>query len=111
VAERYDVMNDAMSAGMHRLWKDQLVETLGPMRGTTIVDLAGGTGDVAFRIMEKLRHQPVPKVDGFDTRLVSRFSSVKQLLSSHPFGQDSSTPVSPIVSSFVFTLCIRACTK
>lgn len=72
-------MNDAMSAGMHRLWKDQLVETLGPMRGTTIVDLAGGTGDVAFRIMEKLRHQPVPRGDGFDTRLVSGSCTIEQL--------------------------------
>lgn len=63
-------MNDAMSAGLHRLWKDQLVDTLGPMRGTTIVDLAGGTGDVAFRIMEKLKQQPVPRGEGQATRLV-----------------------------------------
>eukprot|EP00288_Rhodomonas_lens_P011918 CAMPEP_0177746764 /NCGR_PEP_ID=MMETSP0484_2-20121128/31041_1 /TAXON_ID=354590 /ORGANISM="Rhodomonas lens, Strain RHODO" /LENGTH=139 /DNA_ID=CAMNT_0019261531 /DNA_START=60 /DNA_END=476 /DNA_ORIENTATION=- len=60
VAERYDVMNDLMSGGMHRLWKDQLVSSLGPVRGTTMVDLAGGTGDVAFRILKELAAQRPP---------------------------------------------------
>jgi len=70
VAERYDIMNDAMSAGMHRLWKDQLVDTLGPMRGTTIVDLAGGTGDVAFRILQRIKLQPLPRGEGGGTQLI-----------------------------------------
>lgn len=53
VAERYDQMNDLMSAGLHRLWKDDLVAMLNPPRGTAPfhhLDVAGGTGDVAFRI-------------------------------------------------------------
>jgi demethylmenaquinone methyltransferase/2-methoxy-6-polyprenyl-1,4-benzoquinol methylase len=50
VAARYDMMNDLMSAGMHRWWKDRFVGLLRPRRGEQILDLAGGTGDIAFRI-------------------------------------------------------------
>ncbi|MCC7273935.1 MAG: class I SAM-dependent methyltransferase [Alphaproteobacteria bacterium] len=50
VAGRYDLMNDLMSAGIHRLWKDALVARLRPRAGERILDLAGGTGDVALRI-------------------------------------------------------------
>ncbi len=50
VARRYDVMNDAMSAGMHRLWKDRFVRRVKPREGETILDMAGGTGDIAFRM-------------------------------------------------------------
>jgi demethylmenaquinone methyltransferase/2-methoxy-6-polyprenyl-1,4-benzoquinol methylase len=50
VARKYDVMNDAMSAGMHRLWKDRLVRRVKPRPGELILDMAGGTGDVAFRL-------------------------------------------------------------
>jgi demethylmenaquinone methyltransferase / 2-methoxy-6-polyprenyl-1,4-benzoquinol methylase len=54
VAARYDVMNDMMSAGLHRLWKEQLVSMLNPPRNRPFrhLDVAGGTGDVAFRILE-----------------------------------------------------------
>jgi demethylmenaquinone methyltransferase / 2-methoxy-6-polyprenyl-1,4-benzoquinol methylase len=50
VARNYDVMNDAMSGGMHRLWKDRFVRRLKPRPGEHILDMAGGTGDIAFRI-------------------------------------------------------------
>jgi demethylmenaquinone methyltransferase/2-methoxy-6-polyprenyl-1,4-benzoquinol methylase len=50
VASRYDVMNDFMSAGMHRLWKAQFVRRVKPRRGEAILDMAGGTGDIAFRM-------------------------------------------------------------
>jgi len=50
VAKRYDVMNDLMSAGMHRVWKDDFVRALRPRAGEHILDMAGGTGDIAFRI-------------------------------------------------------------
>lgn len=50
VARRYDVMNDLMSGGMHRLWKDRFVSRVKPQPGEEILDMAGGTGDVAFRI-------------------------------------------------------------
>ncbi|WP_299327280.1 class I SAM-dependent methyltransferase [Parasphingopyxis sp.] len=50
VASRYDLMNDAMSAGTHRLWKDRFVRRVKPRAGETILDMAGGTGDIAFRL-------------------------------------------------------------
>lgn len=57
VAARYDIMNDLMSGGLHRLWKDDMVGRLAPMPGRSYIDVAGGTGDVAFRIHDKLRHR------------------------------------------------------
>lgn len=50
VASRYDLMNDAMSGGMHRLWKDRFVRRVNPRGGEQILDMAGGTGDIAFRL-------------------------------------------------------------
>ena len=50
VARRYDMMNDLMSGGMHRLWKDRFVNRVKPRAGEDILDMAGGTGDVAFRM-------------------------------------------------------------
>lgn len=55
VAARYDLMNDLMSAGIHRIWKDAMVEWLGPRPGWLCLDVAGGTGDIAFRIAEMAR--------------------------------------------------------
>jgi len=52
VAKRYDIMNDLMSAGMHRVWKDDFVRRVHPRPGEDVLDMAGGTGDIAFR-MEK----------------------------------------------------------
>lgn len=49
VASRYDLMNDLMSGGLHRLWKDKLVSRMKPKAGQTILDVAGGTGDIAIR--------------------------------------------------------------
>jgi demethylmenaquinone methyltransferase/2-methoxy-6-polyprenyl-1,4-benzoquinol methylase len=53
VAGRYDLMNDLMSAGIHRLWKDRMVQALNPRPGQTILDVAGGTGDIALRIHDR----------------------------------------------------------
>jgi demethylmenaquinone methyltransferase/2-methoxy-6-polyprenyl-1,4-benzoquinol methylase len=53
VAGKYDVMNDAMSVGMHRLWKDQFVRRVKPRPGEQILDMAGGTGDIAFRMASR----------------------------------------------------------
>lgn len=52
VARRYDIMNDAMSGGMHRLWKDRFVARVKPRAGEMILDMAGGTGDIAFRMQK-----------------------------------------------------------
>lgn len=50
VASKYDLMNDAMSGGLHRLWKDKFVHRVKPRAGEHILDMAGGTGDIAFRM-------------------------------------------------------------
>jgi demethylmenaquinone methyltransferase / 2-methoxy-6-polyprenyl-1,4-benzoquinol methylase len=55
VADRYDLMNDLMSGGVHRLWKSAMIDWLRPRAGQNFVDVAGGTGDIAFRILERLR--------------------------------------------------------
>ncbi len=56
VAPRYDLMNDIMSFGIHRLWKWRLVQLVNPQAGEQIVDLAGGTGDIASRMAGADRH-------------------------------------------------------
>ncbi|MET0443812.1 MAG: class I SAM-dependent methyltransferase [Pseudorhodoplanes sp.] len=53
VARRYDIMNDAMSGGMHRLWKDRFVARVKPRTDEHILDMAGGTGDIAFRMQAR----------------------------------------------------------
>ncbi|WOI56209.1 bifunctional demethylmenaquinone methyltransferase/2-methoxy-6-polyprenyl-1,4-benzoquinol methylase UbiE [Palleronia sp. LCG004] len=53
VASRYDVMNDVMSGGIHRLWKDAMMDWLAPRPGQRLLDVAGGTGDVAFRFLKR----------------------------------------------------------
>jgi demethylmenaquinone methyltransferase/2-methoxy-6-polyprenyl-1,4-benzoquinol methylase len=53
VAKSYDVMNDLMSGGMHRLWKDRFVAKVAPRPGERILDMAGGTGDIAFRMARR----------------------------------------------------------
>ena len=57
VAGSYDVMNDVMSFGIHRLWKDALIDWVKPRAGQHFLDLAGGTGDVAFRIAKAIKGQ------------------------------------------------------
>lgn len=66
VAGRYDLMNDLMSGGLHRAWKDALVASLNPPKrpGWALLDVAGGTGDVAFRIIEaSARHAHATVLD------------------------------------------------
>ncbi|MEL7301175.1 MAG: bifunctional demethylmenaquinone methyltransferase/2-methoxy-6-polyprenyl-1,4-benzoquinol methylase UbiE [Pseudomonadota bacterium] len=53
VASKYDIMNDVMSAGIHRLWKDAMMDWLAPRRGQRLLDVAGGTGDIAFRFLAR----------------------------------------------------------
>jgi len=51
VASKYDVMNDVMSVGIHRIWKEAMMDWLAPRPGQRLLDVAGGTGDVAFRFL------------------------------------------------------------
>ncbi len=87
VAKRYDLMNDLMSGGLHRLWKDALVSWLNPPRraGWTCLDVAGGTGDIAFRIVEasgNAAHVTVLDING-SMLAVGRERAAKRGLSEH----------------------------
>ena len=67
VAEKYDIMNDVMSGGIHRLWKDYFVRCMSPTPGTRLLDVAGGTGDV---LLVSVSSVPYLLVEGRDvTRL------------------------------------------
>ncbi len=63
VASRYDLMNDAMSGGMHRLWKNRFVRRVKPRPGDGILDMAGGTGDIAFRLARHGAHVTVADIN------------------------------------------------
>lgn len=54
VAGRYDLMNDLMSGGIHRLWKGAMIDWLAPRPGMQLLDVAGGTGDIACRVLDRL---------------------------------------------------------
>jgi demethylmenaquinone methyltransferase/2-methoxy-6-polyprenyl-1,4-benzoquinol methylase len=69
VARRYDLMNDLMSAGVHRVWKDMTAARLNPRPGETIVDCAGGTGDIADRLA-KLARGAQKRRGGADARIL-----------------------------------------
>ncbi|KAL1929653.1 hypothetical protein VTP01DRAFT_1791 [Rhizomucor pusillus] len=56
VAGNYDVMNDAMSLGIHRIWKDEFIRKMAPGPGTKLLDVAGGTGDIALRFLDYCRN-------------------------------------------------------
>jgi len=62
-ARTYDIMNDAMSIGMHRGWKDRFVKRVKPQAGEQILDMAGGTGDIAFRMAARGAHITVADIN------------------------------------------------
>lgn len=65
VAPRYDLMNDLMSAGVHRLWKAAMVDWLAPRPGMVLLDVAGGTGDIADRFLDRIAaRETAPKEKG-----------------------------------------------
>jgi demethylmenaquinone methyltransferase/2-methoxy-6-polyprenyl-1,4-benzoquinol methylase len=70
VAARYDLMNDLMSAGLHRLWKDAMIDWLAPRPGMRVLDVAGGTGDIAFRILRRATGAQVTVLDLTESMLV-----------------------------------------
>ena len=63
VARRYDMMNDLMSGGLHRRWKDRFIARAKPRPGEQILDMAGGTGDIAFRMAKRGAHITVADIN------------------------------------------------
>lgn len=70
VASRYDLMNDLMSGGVHRLWKDAMMDWLTPRDGQRLLDVAGGTGDVAFRFLKRAPMAHATVLDMTESMLV-----------------------------------------
>jgi demethylmenaquinone methyltransferase / 2-methoxy-6-polyprenyl-1,4-benzoquinol methylase len=70
VASKYDVMNDLMSGGVHRLWKDAMMDWLVPRAGQRLLDVAGGTGDVAFRFLKRAPGASAVVLDMTESMLV-----------------------------------------
>ncbi|MEI2805989.1 MAG: bifunctional demethylmenaquinone methyltransferase/2-methoxy-6-polyprenyl-1,4-benzoquinol methylase UbiE [Albidovulum sp.] len=70
VANRYDLMNDLMSAGIHRLWKDAMMDWLAPRPGQRLLDVAGGTGDIAFRFLKRAPGATATVLDMTESMLV-----------------------------------------
>ena len=71
VASKYDIMNDLMSAGMHRLWKDAMMDWLAPRPGQRLLDVAGGTGDVSFRFLKRAPGATATVLDMTESMLIS----------------------------------------
>jgi len=70
VASKYDVMNDAMSLGIHRLWKDAMMDWLAPRPGQRLLDVAGGTGDISFRFLDRAPSATATVLDMTESMLV-----------------------------------------
>ncbi|GFE64426.1 bifunctional demethylmenaquinone methyltransferase/2-methoxy-6-polyprenyl-1,4-benzoquinol methylase UbiE [Litoreibacter roseus] len=70
VASKYDIMNDAMSGGVHRLWKDAMMDWLAPRAGQRLLDVAGGTGDIAFRFLKRAKEAEAVVLDMTESMLV-----------------------------------------
>ena len=70
VASKYDVMNDAMSFGIHRIWKDAMMDWLAPRPGQRLLDVAGGTGDISFRFLDRSGHGHATVLDLTEPMLV-----------------------------------------
>ena len=70
VASKYDIMNDAMSLGIHRLWKDAMMDWLAPRPGQNLLDVAGGTGDISFRFLDRAPSATATVLDMTESMLV-----------------------------------------
>ncbi len=70
VASKYDVMNDVMSMGIHRIWKDAMMDWLAPRPGQRLLDVAGGTGDISFRFLKRAGYGHATVLDLTEPMLV-----------------------------------------
>lgn len=70
VASKYDIMNDAMSMGIHRVWKDAMMDWLAPRSGQKLLDVAGGTGDISFRFLTRAPGAEAVVLDMTESMLV-----------------------------------------
>jgi demethylmenaquinone methyltransferase/2-methoxy-6-polyprenyl-1,4-benzoquinol methylase len=93
VARRYDLMNDLMSGGLHRQWKDLFVRRVRPRKGESILDMAGGTGDVAFRLAQGGARVTVADINA-DMLEVGRDRARKRRLEGLDWAQENAETLS-----------------
>lgn len=77
VSDKYDIMNDAMSFGLHRVWKSKFIENLSPTQNTRLLDVASGTGDIAFRFLNYLENRPNLKISNQKNQSTGSFDRKK----------------------------------
>ena len=99
VARRYDLMNDLMSGGLHRPWKNLFVRRVRPRKGEAILDMAGGTGDVAFRLARRGARVTVADINP-DMLEVGRERAAKRRLEGLAFAVENAERLSFADSSF-----------
>ena len=80
VANKYDLMNDVMSFGAHRYWKELLIDWLSPKNKMNIVDVAGGTGDIARRILKRLDGNSMITVCDPNEEMISEGKKIKKYI-------------------------------
>ncbi len=84
VASKYDVMNDVMSVGVHRLWKEAMMDWIAPRAGQRLLDVAGGTGDISFRFLKRAQGAEAVVLDMTESMLVEgRKRAEAEALSAH----------------------------
>ena len=84
VAQKYDLMNDVMSLGVHRIWKTALIDWLSPRNGQKLLDVAGGTGDIAFRFLKRAPKSKVTVLDMTEKMLLEGKSRAE----AHEFNEN-----------------------
>ncbi len=99
VAGRYDLMNDLMSGGLHRLWKDQFVRRVKPRPGESILDLAGGTGDVAFRMARRGAQVTITDINA-EMLQVGRERAKRRGIEGLVWGQENAEALSFVDQTF-----------
>lgn len=107
VAHNYDLMNDLMSGGLHRLWKDHLVGKMRPRNGETILDVAGGTGDISIRCVRKAPDANITVLDiNADMIKVGRNRAIDKGILGNIEWIVGNAEALPIKSKSVDLLCI-----
>jgi demethylmenaquinone methyltransferase / 2-methoxy-6-polyprenyl-1,4-benzoquinol methylase len=103
VAKNYDLMNDLMSAGLHRVWKDVAVNRLNPQPGEVILDIAGGTGDVARRMKKKADAAARRRTAGEGARIIVSDINAEMLEAGRRRGEDGLEWVEADAEALPFT--------